>query len=123
MDIDGKRQQAAALEDDARTREADLAAMKGQRGPEAKARRDTIKQHVAEVKDTLKTIKAEIKELEVLDPSKIKMVDPLVVREVRDRYKNIGVMLTAMKAASVDCRLFSAFHNASLTGDNKYTCL
>lgn len=123
MDIDGKRQQASAFEEDVLTREADLAAMKGQRGPEAKARRDMIKQHVAEVKDALKTIKAEIKELEVLDPSKIKMVDPLVVREVRDRYKNIGVMLTAMKAASVDCRLFSAFHNASLTGDNKYACL
>jgi hypothetical protein len=123
MDIAGHKNQLAAIGDEVSGLDAELAGMKGQRGPEAKQRRDELKEELVNKKGAMKTLQKEIKEMEEIDPSKVKMVDPLIVNEVRERFKNIGLMLKAMKSASVDCRLFQAFHNWNLTPENKFICM
>ena len=123
MDIAGQQRALAAIGNDIGALEGELTGMKGQRGPDAKARRDELKEELVNKKGAVKTLQKEIKEMEEIDPSKVKMVDPLIVNEVRERFKNIGLMLKAMKSASVDCRLFQEFHNSNLSPDNKFICM
>jgi len=123
MDIAGQKRALAAIGEDIGHLEGELAGMKGQRGPEAKERRDALKEEIMNKKGAMKTAQKEIKEMEEIDTSKVKMINTHIVTEVRDRYRNIGLMLKAMKSASVDCRLFQEFHNGNLTPENKFICM
>lgn len=97
-----------------------LESLKGEKGKEITLERNNLKDVIESGKKRLQNINKDIKHLQTMDPSRYIMVDQLIEKEVKEKLKDMLLLLQTMKQSSVDCRLFREFHAQS--GDS-YVCL
>lgn len=100
--------------------EAELLKIKGKRGKEVATLRAQLKDTIQSIKQDLALYRKDLKEIEDIHPNNYEMVDIKITNDVKERLKEITMVLNIMKQASIDCKLFQKFHAQS---GQHYKCI
>lgn len=123
LDVDGaefaadkERAALAAVEEERK-------GLAGQRGAEAKARREVLDGAIKAAKVRAREADKVAKERANLNPRAIRMVDAQIMEEVKLRTRTVALMHSVMRDASIDCLLFRDFHNQGRSPVEQIECM
>ena len=123
LDVDGAEFAADKERAALTTVEEERKGLTGQRGAEAKARREVLDAAIKAAKVRVREADKVAKERANLNPRAIRMVDAQIMEEVKLRTRTVALMHSVMRDASIDCLLFRDFHNQGRAPVDQIECM